>query len=122
MKSCMFLIKGLILTLIIYSAIPVSAQVYLGKPWNNKRQTIPGKIECEFYDLGDDGISYYDKDSINNGSGKLNPRNGNFLNEFRMSEGVDISFTKPSRRDIHPFNQVAPVLEQLYVGWAKPGE
>ncbi|MEJ7647067.1 MAG: carbohydrate-binding protein [Chryseolinea sp.] len=118
----MLLIRGLILTLVVCSGISSCAQVYFGKPWNKKRQTIPGKIECEFYDLGGEGIAYYDKDSINNGSGKLNPKNGDFLNEFRMSEGVDISFTKPAPIDIHPFNQVAPVLDQLYVGWTEPGE
>ena len=84
------------------------SKTYQGEPW--KKQSIPGKIECEFYD------------SINNGSGKLNPANGNFLNEFRMYEGVDISYTKPGGIDNNPFNKTQPVLAQLYLGWTEPGE
>ena len=83
---------------------------------------IPGKMQCEFYDLGGEGIAYHDKDSINNGSGKLNPANGTFLNEFRMHEGVDISYTKPNDIDRNPFNLVEPLMEQFYVGWTEPGE
>ena len=60
------------------------------KSWNDTIQTIPGKLECEKYDLGGEGISYHDKDSLNNGSGKLNPDDGTFYNTFRMKEGVDI--------------------------------
>jgi len=30
----------------------------------------------------------------NNGSGGLNPLNGQYLNEFRAKEGVDTSYTK----------------------------
>jgi hypothetical protein len=98
------------------------AQRFVDKPFNNKPQSVPGKMQCEFYDAGGEGISYHDNDSINNGSGKLNPANGSFLNEFRMREGVDISFTKPSPVDIHPYNKVEPVLNELYVGWTEPGE
>jgi hypothetical protein len=93
-----------------------------GKPYQNKMQQLPGKLECEFYDEGGEGVAYHDTDSINNGSGKLNPANGTYLNEFRMKEGVDISYTKPSPVDDNPFNKVAPELGKLYVGWTKPGE
>jgi hypothetical protein len=95
---------------------------YFSKPWKQKAQGIPGRIECELYDLGGEGDAYHDTDSINNGSGKLNPANGDFLNEFRMKEGVDISFTKARNIDNHPFNKVEPQLNQLYVGWTQPGE
>ncbi|KAF2338343.1 delta endotoxin C-terminal domain-containing protein [Flavobacterium tistrianum] len=87
-----------------------------------KVQEIPGKIECEFYDLGGQGIAYFDQDSINNGSGKLNPVNGNPLNEFRINEGVDISYTKPDNIDVTPYSKVPVKLEQLYVGWTQPTE
>src|ERR1700726_712224 len=86
-----------------------------GRPWQNKPQHIPGKIECEYYDLGGEGIAYHDSDSINNGSGKLNPANGSYLNEFRMKEGVDISYTKPHGIDDNPYNRVKPEMNQLYV-------
>lgn len=93
-----------------------------GKPWQNKIQTIPGRVECEFYNEGGEGVAYHDSDSINNGSGKLNPANGTYLNEFRMKEGVDISYTKPKGIDDNPYNSVPRDMGQLYVGWTKPGE
>lgn len=71
---------------------------------------------------GQCGIAYHDTDPINNGSGKLNPANGTFLNEFRMNEGVDISYTKSNEIDNNPFNLVEPQMDQLYVGWTVPGE
>jgi hypothetical protein len=85
-------------------------------------QEIPGKIQCEWYDVGGEGIAYHDTDTINNGSGKLNPSNGYYLNEFRMLEGVDISYTKSNGIDNNPFNLVEPMIGELYVGWTKPGE
>jgi hypothetical protein len=91
-------------------------------PWQGKPQQIPGRVECEFYDLGGEGVAYHDKDSVNNGSGKLNPANGSYLNEFRMGEGVDISYTKKGGIDDNPYNLTAPAMGQLYVGWTKPGE
>ncbi len=93
---------------------------YNGKAWQT--QTIPGKMECELYDKGGEAVAYHDADSINNGSGKLNPANGNFLNEFRMNEGVDISYTKTGSVDDNPYSQYQPVMNQLYVGWTQPGE
>jgi len=93
---------------------------YRGKPWIS--QSIPGKIECEAYDKGGESIAYHDADSINNGSGKLNPVNGNPLNAYRMEEGPDISYTKSGNIDNNPFNQSKPVLNQLYLGWTVPGE
>jgi len=93
-----------------------------GRSWNNEPQVIPGKVQCELYDSGGEGISYHDSDSLNNGSGILNPANGNFYNEFRMHEGVDISYTKSNGTDDNPFNTVAPEMNQLYVGWTEPGE
>lgn len=108
------------LTLIFF--VSVTKADKKGKSWNNVIQQIPGKIQCECYDLGGEGIAYHDKDSINNGSGKLNPANGSFLNEFRMTEGVDISYTKTGEIDNNPYNSVEPVMGELYTGWTEPGE
>ena len=91
-------------------------------PWQGKPQPIPGRVECELYDIGGEGVAYHDKDSINNGSGKLNPANGSYLNEFRMKEGVDISYTKQGGIDDNAYNLTPPVMGQLYVGWTVPGE
>jgi hypothetical protein len=111
------LILALTLTLIISCSKP-----FTGKPWENKMQTIPGRVQCELYDTGGEGVSYHDSDSVNNGSGRLNPANGSFYNEFRMNEGVDISYTKTNGTDDNPFNDVMPEMNQLYVGWTEPGE
>ena len=52
--------------------------------YKGKIQAIPGRVECEFFNTGGEGTAYHDIDSVNNGSGKLNPVNGNLLNEFRI--------------------------------------
>ena len=52
----------------------------------------------------------------------MNPANGNFLNEFRMKEGVDISYTKTHGIDNNSYGKVVPDSNQLYVGWTMPGE
>jgi delta endotoxin len=93
-----------------------------GKPWHDKIQQIPGRIECEYYNEGGEGVAYHDSDSINNGSGKLNPANGTFLNEFRMKEGVDISYTKSGNIDDNQYNKVPRDMGKLYIGWTVPGE
>lgn len=95
---------------------------YKGMPWKGMAQVIPGKIQCEFYDLGGEGIAYHDTDAVNNGSGRLNPANGDSLNEFRMNEGVDISYTKTNDIDNNHYNFAEPLMKQLYVGWTVPGE
>jgi len=101
-----------------------SGEKYKGKPWNNRAQEIPGKIQCEFYDQGGEGVAFHDSDTINSGSGHLNPADGTYLNEFRMHEAVDISYTKfrDPAIDNNPYNKVEPEKDQLYVGWTKPGE
>ena len=103
---------------------------YEGTPFHDSKyqggaQHIPGKIVCAYYDLGGEGIAYHDADAKNNGSGALNPADGSYLNEFRMSEGVDTSYTKFGRNpqiDDSPYNKVAPPADLLYVGWTEPGE
>ncbi len=107
---------------LIIPAILYSCNSYKGSPFTGVPQQIPGKVQCEFYDLGGEGLAYHDTDSVNNGSGKLNPVNGNPLHEFRIEEGVDISYTKTNGTDDNPYNDVMPEMNQLYVGWTEPGE
>lgn len=118
------LISCSILCLSLYSfSLKSSAQInYTGKPWHDSLQVIPGKIECEKYDVGGEGIAYHDVDKENNGSGKLNPNDGTYYNTFRINEGVDISYTKSGGTDDNPYNRVQPLMKQLYVGWTEPGE
>ena len=103
-------------------------QRYTGKPFQDSLhrdiQTIPGRLQCALYDLGGEGVAYHDTDTINQGSGKLNPADGTYLNEFRMKEGVDISYTKFREPPIdnNAYNLVMPLKDQLYVGWTSPGE
>jgi hypothetical protein len=68
-------------------------------------------------------VAYHDSEAKNLGSGTLNPADGSYLNEFRMKEGVDISYTK-YRDDIdkNPYNLVQPPDGMLYVGWTSPRE
>ena len=103
---------------------------YTGTPYHDSRyqggaQKIPGEVYCAYYDLGGEGIAYHDSDPKNNGSGALNPANGSYLNEFRMNEGVDTSYTKfgnDPKIDDNPYNKVVPPANLLYVGWTVPGE
>ena len=103
---------------------------YKGAPYEDSRygagaQKIPGKVYCAYYDRGGEGVAYHDSDSKNNGSGALNPADGSYLNEFRMSEGVDTSYTKMDRNpqiDDTQYDKVQPPPSLLYVGWTVPGE
>jgi len=101
---------------------------YQGSPYQDSRyqggpQKIPGRVECAYYDRGGEGVAYHDADAKNNGSGALNPADGTYLNEFRMAEGVDISYTKfHDQIDNSPYDLVQPPENQLYVGWTEPGE
>jgi hypothetical protein len=103
---------------------------YKGVPYHDSRdhdgpQRIPGKVMCAYYDLGGEGVAYHDSDAKNNGSGALNPADGSYLNEFRMGEGVDTSYTKFERDpqiDDTVYDKVMPSADLLYVGWTEPGE
>jgi hypothetical protein len=101
-----------------YSGRPFQDSVYHGGP-----QKIPGRVQCAYYDLGGEGVAYHVSTTTNQGSGKLNPANGTYLNEFRMHEGVGTSYTKfHDVIDNNPYNMVQPPENQLYVGWTEPGE
>lgn len=112
----------IILNIFVLIGTSAIAQTLVEKSKPIKSQQIPGKIECEFYDLGGEGIAYHDTDEVNNGSGKLNPVNGNPLNEFRLKDGVDISYTKTDSIDDTPYTKVPIKMKQLYVGWTQPTE
>jgi len=106
---------------------------YTGKPFGDSAhpaaaQTIPGKIECAYYDQGGEGVAYHDTDAINHGSGELNvkpehhrPHATAYFWSFRANEGVDISYTKDFA-DFNHNNFVAPATNQLYIGWTADGE
>ena len=100
-----------------YAGRPYRDAVYAGGP-----QKIPGPVFCAYYDSGGEGVAYHDTDAENEGSGKLNPADGSYLNEFRRHEGLDTSYTKPVPDRESPCNKVTPPLGLLYVGWNKPGE
>ena len=103
---------------------------YKGTPYADARhtggpQTIPGKVFPAYYDMGGEGVAYHDSDAKNNGSGALNPADGSYLNEFRMNEGVDTSYTKFGKDpqiDDTEYDRVKPPADLLYVGWTVPGE
>lgn len=85
-------------------------------------QAIPGKLQCEFYDVGGEGVGFHDSDAVNSGSGGLN-KGRDYFSTFRINEAVDISFTKyVDNVDNSEFNLVKPQEHQLYVGWTAPDE
>jgi hypothetical protein len=103
---------------------------YTGTPFGDTRhptapQRIPGRLQCELYDVGGPGVAYSDSDSKNSGSGALNPLDGSYLNGFRAEEAVDISYTKDRGTpppDFSEYNQVTPEPGSLYLGWTEAGE
>jgi hypothetical protein len=111
---------------------------YTGKPFEDPyyrkgAQVIPGKVELAYYDLGGEGISYHDVDSINNASGKLNyeqncppsggVKPGDYICHFREKEGVDVSYTKQVDFSAPKhINMFEPSVNQLYIGWEADGE
>jgi hypothetical protein len=107
--------------------IPAS---YTGSPFGDSRhpkapQKVPGRLQCELYDLGGEGVAYHDSDGKNSGSGGLNPLDGTYLNGFRADEAVDISYTKDRgtpTQDFSEWNLVTPERDSLYVGWTEAGE
>ena len=123
-------------TLLFASALALAAALpapdflstYKGTPYHDSRylggaQKIPGRVECADYDLGGEGVAYHDTTPKNEGSGGLNPADGSYLNEFRMNEAVDTSYTKfHDAIDNNPYSIIMPEENQLYVGWTQPGE
>jgi Domain of unknown function (DUF362)/Carbohydrate binding module (family 6) len=124
---------GAIAALVFLTAIPASAAGgdswlarYSGRPYAAATfagpAVIPGWVQCACYDLGGEGVAYHDSDTVNRGSGRLNPVNGDPRNEFRLHEGVDISYPKATGIDDNPFSRGLPPPGTFYVGWTEPGE
>src|ERR1700721_730738 len=90
-----------------YKGLPYQDTHYSGGP-----PKIPGKHLCAYSVLGGEGGAYPDTEPQNHGSGELNPADGTYLNEFRIHEGVDISYTKFQRKpdpiDDTPFDNIVP--------------
>ena len=108
---------------VVRAADPYRGQPYLDSAYRDGPQTIPGRVMCAYHDFGGEGVAYHDSDAANKGSGSLNPADGSYLNEFRMHEGVDTSYTKyHDAIDDNPFEIVHPPKDLLYVGWTDPGE
>jgi len=120
-----FVVLFVVLSLPVFTA---GGQPYGGKAFHDSvyaggPQKIPGRVQCAYYDFGGEGVAYHDADATNNGSGHLNPADGSYLNQFRMDEGVDTSYTKfHDQIDNNSFNLVQPPEGQIYVGWTEPGE
>lgn len=114
----MKIIYSLLITLLSV-CLCTSGAYAQSKPYQGMAQTIPGRVQMEFYDEGGQGVAYNDADSDNNGSGKLN-KDQTFLARFRQSDGVDISYTK---KDLDKTVDGPPEhLGDLYLGWTAPGE
>jgi hypothetical protein len=130
LKSLAFSLPLLVAVLLPGAVDPGFVAGYKGIPFHDSRyhggpQRIPGRVMCAYYDLGGEGVAYHDADAKNNGSGALNPADGSYLNEFRMGEGVDTSYTKFGRDpqiDDTRYNKITPDASLLYVGWTEPGE
>jgi hypothetical protein len=137
MSAGIFVVCGILALPAVFASTPVDQaaflQRYKGTPFADSHyqtspQRIPGRVDCAAYDDGGEGIAYHDSDAINHGSGQLNPADGSYLNEFRIHDGVDVSYTKfpiatgKDAIDNSPYNLVTPPADQLYVGWTEPGE
>jgi hypothetical protein len=126
---CLCFVLASMLPVVVFSQSFLSrykGQAYHDNRYHGGAQKIPGQVFCAYYDLGGEGVAYHDSDPQNHGSGELNPADGTYLNEFRIHEGVDTSYTKFQRKpdaiDDTPFNKVVPPADMLYVGWTKPDE
>jgi hypothetical protein len=127
-RSCVSSLAALFLIVAVSESSAGIPDNYKGTPYHDTRyqggaQKIPGRVDCAYYDLGGEGVAYHDTDAKNNGSGALNPADGTYLNQFRMDEGVDTSYTKfHDQIDDNPYDLVQPPENLLYVGWTEPGE
>jgi hypothetical protein len=126
---------AVILTLVSISSSDAALPPdYQGKPFQDSvykagSQSIPGRVQCAYFDLGGEGIAYH-SDGTNHGSGELNlqprhhrPHATPYIWGFRANEGVSVSYTK----DFADFNHKGPVpfkpdTNQFYVGWTKNGQ
>jgi hypothetical protein len=99
---------------------------YTGLPYSDSNyhrgaQAIPGQVFCAYFDRGGEGVAFHTDESVNHGSGILNPVDGSYLNSFRIDEPIGTTYTKPDIDDTE-FNLVDPELEMLYIGWTDAGQ
>ncbi len=136
----LFLIPVLQLVIIACTVYQVSAQLpvdYKAKPYVDDTmgfkgpQVIPGRVELAYYDFGGEGVAYHDSTPTNDGA-SLNHKCFDYgchwrpgvpyhIAFFRENEGVDVSYTK-DWADFKKPNVVAPMVNQLYLGWEAIGE
>jgi hypothetical protein len=64
-------IMPMFVVVLAVSCSPAYKTLNAGRPWQNKIQAIPGKVECEFYNEGGEGIAYHDSDSLTSVKKKL---------------------------------------------------
>jgi hypothetical protein len=131
LTACMLFLPAVVMALPFFSEAQIPKD-YKGKPFTDSvyrkgAQTIPGRVELAYYDLGGEGIAYHDSTTENEDS-KLNHTRGHwrpgvpeYIVFFREHEGVDISYTKDWADFNHP-NKVDPMVNQLYIGWESDGE
>ena len=112
---------------------------YKGTPFEDEKykdgaQSIPGCVECAYYDLGGEGVAYHsmnDKtgkpDTINHGAGELNlsenhhrPQSNAYYWTFRKDDTISTSYTKDFV-DFTSKNLYQPKFNQLYLGWTANG-
>jgi hypothetical protein len=134
-------------TLLVYSLIAVisfpltllHAQIpigYKGKPFHDDSVTIfpvhiPGKLQCEYYDRGGEGVAYGGTKAKVNGLNVgsdfnrtmgCNEEGTSYLCRFRDTEAVSISYTKPCCDSDTVKNMFPQTLHQIYTGWTPPGQ
>ena len=102
--------------LLVVPGNPPPVPGYLGRPWNNTPQVIPGAIQCAHFDLGGEGVAYHDTDMIDEGIAL----GGGPAGGLRPGEGVDVGFALPSLD--HSITPTPIQPGQSYVGWTHPGE
>ncbi len=113
---------------------------YKGKPFEDEKykdgaQSIPGTVECAYYDLGGEGVAYHandpnpphDTSKLNYGGNKLNldpghhrPQSNAYYWTFRKDDTISTSYTKDFV-DFTTKNLYQPKFNQLYIGWTANG-
>ncbi|MDB5105896.1 MAG: Carbohydrate binding family 6 [Fibrobacteres bacterium] len=105
-----------------YKGAPFADSVY-----KDGAQSIPGRLEAAYYDLGGEGVAYHDADVKNQGSGTLNyqqncPDNASvYICHFREKDATDPSYTKTCC-DFTNANLDVPKPKAFYIGWEAKGE
>lgn len=106
---------------------------YKGKPFADEKykdgpQSIPGCVECAYYDLGGEGVAYHSAETFNEGANKLNldphhhrPQSNEYYWTFRKDDALSTSYTKDFV-DFTDKNLYQPKFNQLYIGWTADGE